>query len=129
MLHDTDNEVRVVRAADMSDATAQTTGMVRRAGVEAGTTGATGIWMGHVTALPGMDSGPHHHGESETSVYVVRGQIRFFFGESYARYVDAGPGDFVYIPPHLPHIERNLLGAPAELIAARAPDNIVVNLD
>ena len=120
--------VRVIRAADVSDATAQTAGMVRRLGVDVRGDGTAALWMGHVVAHPGMDSGPHHHGAAETGVYVVRGHIRFFFGEDYQQHVDAGPGDFVHVPAHLPHIERNLTNEPAELVAARAGGNIVVNL-
>ena len=125
----TDGGVRVVRAAEAGEQTAQTPGMTRAAGVDASTTGATRIWMGRVTAPPEMDSGPHHHGESESAVYMVSGRIRLCWGENYEQCHDLGPGDFAFVPPHLPHVERNLSGEPAEFIVARSPDNIVVNLD
>jgi uncharacterized RmlC-like cupin family protein len=122
--------LRVVRAAETTMATAQTTGMTRRTGIDRGTAGAERIWLGSVTGHAGMDSGPHHHGEAETAVYVLSGQMRFYYGEGYREYRDVGPGDFVFIPPFLPHIERNLsTDQAAEVIIARTPDNIVVNLD
>ena len=120
--------VRVVRAADVTDRTAQTIGMGRRTGVGADTAGATRLWMGHTVGAPGMDSGPHHHGESETAAYVVRGRARILWGERYEHHVDVGPGDFLFVPAYLPHIERNLTDEPVEFVVARSPDNIVVNL-
>ena len=85
------------------------------------------MWMGRVTCLPGMNPGPHHHGEAETAAYVVSGRVGVFYGEGSKQYCEAGPGDFLFA--HIPHIEHNPSpGEPAELILARAPDNIVVNL-
>ena len=75
--------LRVVRAAETSTATAQTTGMTRRTGIDAGSAGAERIWLGSVTGHAGLDSGPHHHGEAETAVYVLSGQARFYYGEGY----------------------------------------------
>ncbi len=104
--------------------------MERRAGIDATTVGAKRIWLGHVTALPGMKSDPHHHGDSESAWYVLKGHVRVYYGEDYGDYQDVGPGDFVFVPPYLPHIEANLSQEEAaELIIARAPDNIVVNLE
>ena len=120
--------VRVVRAADVSDRTAQTAGMGRRLGISADTTGASRIWMGHAVGPPGMDTGPHHHGEAETAGYIVRGTARILWGDNFEQYVDVGPGDFVFVPAYLPHIERNVSNAPCEFIIARTPDNTVVNL-
>ena len=123
-------ELRVVRAGETTTATAQTTGMTRRTGIDASTAGAERIWLGSVTGHAGMDSGPHHHGEAETAIYVLSGQVRFYYGEGYREHRDVGPGDFVFIPAFLPHIERNLSpDREAELLIARTPDNIVVNLD
>jgi uncharacterized RmlC-like cupin family protein len=122
------NGVRVVRAPDATDQTGQSTGLVRRMGVGA-PTGAARIWMGVTIGPPGMDSGPHHHGEAETAGYIVRGHCRVLWGEKYEHHVDVGPGDFLFIPPYLPHIEQNRTDEPVELIISRSPDNIVVNLD
>jgi uncharacterized RmlC-like cupin family protein len=119
--------VRVVRAEAATDQTGQTAGIIRRMGVGA-PTGATRIWMGLTVGPPGMDSGPHHHGEAETAGYIVRGHCRILWGERFEQHVDVGPGDFVFIPAYLPHIEQNRSDEPVELIIARSPDNIVVNL-
>jgi uncharacterized RmlC-like cupin family protein len=127
---DRDNEVIAIPADELSDDTAQTEGLPRLAGVSAETTGASSIWMGRPTGEPGMDSGPHHHGEAETAGYVLSGESRIYYGEAYDEYVDLGPGDFVYVPPFLPHVERNRSDTePVEFVTARSPDNIVVNLD
>jgi uncharacterized RmlC-like cupin family protein len=120
--------VRVVRAAEVSDHTAQTAGMGRRVGISADTAGASRIWMGHAVGPPGMDTGPHHHGEAETAGYIVRGTARILWGERFEQYVDVGPGDFIFVPAYLPHIERNVSDEPCEFIIARTPDNIVINL-
>ena len=82
------------------------------------------------TAPPGMRSAPHHHGEAETGVYVISGHCRFYYGEGFSEYQDAGPGDLVFVPPNTPHIEANLSAEePAELIGVRSPSNIVINLE
>lgn len=121
--------VRVVRRSEASDQTSQTPGMARRSGVDAATSGATRIWMGRVTGLPGMDSGPHHHGASETAGYILSGRCRIYYGDGYSQYVDCEPGDFVFVPAYLPHIEVNLSqDEPIEFVTARSPDNTVINL-
>jgi uncharacterized RmlC-like cupin family protein len=124
------NEVRIIRAGEDTDQTAQTAGTVRRTGIDINSTGSKRLWMARASAPPGMRSAPHHHGEAETGVYVLSGHCRFYFGEGFKEYVDAGPGDLVYVPANTPHIEENLSkDEPAEFIGVRSPSNIVVNLD
>ncbi len=108
--------------------TPQTRGMERSPGIDRDTARAKGIWMGHVTCLPNELGPPHHHGEAETAAYVLSGHIRVYFGDDFKEYVDAGPGDYLFVPPHLPHIEGNVTDEPAEAVLTRSPDNIVVNL-
>ncbi len=130
MADETPDEVIAVKADETSDDTAQTEGLPRLAGVSGDTTGAQSLWMGRPTGPPGMDSGPHHHGEAETAGYVMSGETRIYYGEDYDEYVDLEEGDFVYVPPYLPHVERNLSDTePVEFVTARSPGNIVVNLD
>lgn len=120
----------VVRAGDLSDATAQTVGLPRLEGVSPERTGSAGLWMGRVSGPPGMNSGPHHHGEAETGGYVLRGAARIFYGEDYGEVVDIFEGDFIYVPAFVPHIETNLSKTePIEFVTCRFPGNIVVNLD
>src|SRR3954462_5252059 len=110
-------EVRVIHAGQDSDQTAQSPGMTRRSGIDASSTGARRIWMGRATGLPGMKSAPHTHEEAETAVYILSGQCRVYFGEGFKQSADAGPGDFVFVPAHTPHIEVNLSDdEPAEFI-------------
>ncbi len=124
-------EVRVVRPQERDKGTAQTPGMQREAGVAASTVGAEKIWVGHVTMAPGAKSGAHHHGPVESSIYIISGRARFRFGAKLEQSVDAGPGDFVYVPPQAVHQEINLdPNAPIEMIVARdGQENVVVNVD
>lgn len=104
--------------------TAQTDHLPRRTGVD-----APNLWMGRVEGSPGRDSGAHHHGEAETGGYILSGHTRILFGKGFQEYVDLGPGDFVHVPPYVPHIERNLSETePVVFITTRNPANIVVNL-
>ena len=78
---------------------------------------------------PGFRSLPHHHGEPETGAYLLSGRARIYFGENYQNYVEMSEGDFMFVPPHLPHLEANM-STTEELwwLACRSPENIVVNL-
>ena len=122
------NVVQVVHGAQDPSTTTQTRGMIRKPGIDANTVGAGKIWLGHVTCLPNTLGPPHHHGEAETAAFVLSGQVRVYFGENFEEYVDAGPGDFIFVPAHMPHIEGNVTDEPAEAVLSRGPDNIVINL-
>ena len=84
---------------------------------------------GHPTT-PGYRSFPHHHGEAETGGYVLRGHGRIYFGENYSEFIDMKAGDWVFVPPFMPHVEANM-SVTEELVwlTARTPENLVVNLD
>ena len=122
-------EFHVVHGTEDPSTTSQTRGMIRQPGIDSNTAGAQKIWLGKVTCVPNTLGPPHHHGEAETAAYVISGQIRVYFGEDFKEYVDAGPGDFIFVPANTPHIEGNVTDEPAEAILSRGPDNIVVNLD
>ena len=122
------NVVQVVHGTQDPNTTSQTRGMIRRPGIDANTVGAGKIWLGHVTCLPNTLGPPHHHGEAETAAFVLSGHVRVYFGENFEEYVDAGPGDFIFVPAHMPHIEGNVTDEPAEAVLSRGPDNIVINL-
>ena len=68
--------------------------------------------MGLVTAAPNDYGQPHHHGEAETAAYVISGRVRVYYGENFEEVVEAGPGDFLFVPPHTPHIEANPFDEP-----------------
>ena len=122
-------ELKVVRAADLSGDTTQTLNAVRRAGVSPKNTDSTGLWLGKVHTAPGHVSEAHHHGDAETAGYVLQGRAFILYGEDYQERVELEAGDFIFVPPHVPHIEGNASDT-EELIwmTARTPDNIVINL-
>jgi uncharacterized RmlC-like cupin family protein len=123
--------LRVVHPSDRDRSTAQTPGMQREAGVAATTVGAEKLWVGHVTMAPGAKSGAHHHGPVESAIYIISGRARFRFGERLEQVVEAGPGDFIFVPPQAVHQEINAdADAPIEMIVSRnGQENIVVNVD
>jgi uncharacterized RmlC-like cupin family protein len=94
--------------------------MSRLAAIAADTVGSKNLWVGRVTLDPGARSGAHHHGDCESVVCVTAGRIRFRFGEGLENSFEAGPGDFIYIPPRLVHQELNLSdGEPIDSIVVR----------
>lgn len=125
-------QVQVIRAAELSADTSQSEGMRRRAAVSGELVGSSSLWMGETRVAPRTASQPHHHGRSETGIYVVSGTPTFSFRDGQGGLVrlETAPGDWVYVPPHVPHIEEN----PSEdteavvVIARTTQEAIVVNL-
>jgi uncharacterized RmlC-like cupin family protein len=121
--------VDVIHPGDRDLGTAQTPGMTREAAICASTTGARGLWMGFATNEAGAKSGVHHHGDSESGIYLLTGRLRFRFGDRLEHVVDAGPGDFVFVPPNEVHLEENLEPHETTFIVARnTADAIVVEV-
>ena len=108
-----EDEIRVIRSDELEDAD-PTPGMHRQRAFEAGR-----LWAGQVTTEPGATSGWHHHGEHETSLYVVDGAMRLEFGPGGGDVVEAGPGDFVHVPAYVVHRESNPTDRPARAVIAR----------
>jgi uncharacterized RmlC-like cupin family protein len=79
-----------------------------------------GLWSGFVRTEPGVASGWHHHGDHDTSVYVVEGHVRIEFGPGGAHAADAGPGDFVHIPKYVVHREVNAGSTTSQEIITRS---------
>jgi uncharacterized RmlC-like cupin family protein len=126
------SELRKVSPEDATNDTAQTYGMVRRAGVCESTVGASKIWMGETHMAPGVVSGAHHHGENETSIYVLSGNPVFIYVvDGVEQRIETKPGDYVYVPPFVPHIESNEQGKDEAvvIIARSSQEAIVENLD
>ncbi|OBF49587.1 cupin [Mycobacterium sp. 852002-53434_SCH5985345] len=125
------NRVHHVRASDITSDTAQSEGLRRFAALSGASVGAEKLWMGETHAMPSTVSSNHHHGDSETAIYVRSGHPEFVFhdGAQEVR-ISTSPGDYVFIPPHLPHREENPdPDAPAEVVIARSTQEaIVVNL-
>jgi len=119
--------IKVIRPSDRDCNTAQTTGMVREAGVSQETAGATTIWSGFVSTPPGVSSGVHHHGDCETAIYVVSGNVRFYWGDRLQFQDDVKAGDFLFVPPNEVHLEQNLSDSePVEFIVSRGCSGILV---
>jgi len=93
--------------------------------------GAQKLWAGTVVVHPNAKTGPHHHGELETVIYIVRGRARFRWGDNLEFVDEAGPGDFVYVVPFAPHQELNArTDMPVEAVIVRSgQEPVVVNLD
>ena len=104
--------------------------MRREAGISAALSGSQGLWMGTAVNDAGAKSGVHHHGQNESGIYILRGRVRFRWGEQLEHVVDTEPGDFVFVPPYEVHMEENLdPESEAELLLARnSQEQIVVNV-
>ncbi len=123
--------VRIVRAGEFDPNTPQTPGMQRLAAVTTASTGAKGLWAGTVTIDAKAKTGAHHHGGLESVIYVVRGVARLRWGDRLEFVAEAEAGDFIYVPPYVPHQEIN---ASDELqlhcvLARSGQQGLVVNLD
>ena len=123
--------IRIVRANELDSNTPQTPRMTRAAAITNACAGATKIWAGTVVVQPQAKTGAHHHGELETVLYIVRGRARFRWGDRLEFVAEAGPGDFIYVPPYVPHQEINSKSdEPVEAVVVRSgQEPIVVNLD
>jgi uncharacterized RmlC-like cupin family protein len=101
-----DDELRVIRAPDRVPDVASGA-MRREAAVSEGLVGAKKLWVGYVELDAGMVSAVHHHGEAESVIYLISGAARFLSGPSLDQVHNAGGGDFVWVPPHVIHVEMN----------------------
>jgi uncharacterized RmlC-like cupin family protein len=125
------HRVHHITASDIDPDTAQTAGMRRFAALSGRSVGAEKLWMGETHVAPATVSVNHHHGESETAIYVRSGHPEFVFHDGVGEVrIATGPGDYVFVPPYLPHREENPdPGTPAEIVIARSTQEaIVVNL-
>ncbi|MEU5993465.1 cupin domain-containing protein [Spirillospora sp. NPDC047418] len=123
--------VHIIRAGALSGKTPQTSGLQRFEAVSARRLGSRDLWMGLSILPPGGRTGVHHHGESETALYVLSGVGRWWVGDTLGEAREAHPGDFVYIKPNVVHWEENASDTePVRMIVARTTqDAIVVNLE
>ena len=123
--------VCVVPGGSLDASTAQTPGMDRRAAINFARVGAQKLWAGTVTIHANAKTGAHHHGPLESVIYVLKGKARMRWGEKLEFVAEAGPGDFIYVPPFVPHQEIN--ASPDEIlecVLVRSDgEAVVVNLD
>ena len=122
-------KVILVKRDQRFNETTQTSNMIRHGGVGKETCESTGLWVGVGSSPPGP-RGPHHHGDAESAIYVLKGNIRMYFGDNLDQFVDASDGDFLYVPPNTVHIEENVSeNEMVELIVARnTTESLVFNV-
>jgi uncharacterized RmlC-like cupin family protein len=123
--------VRVIPKDSLDTNTAQTPGMDRAAAINFARVGAQKIWAGTVNIRANAKTGAHHHGALESVIYVVRGRARMRWGTRLEYIAEAGPGDFIYVPPYVPHQEINASSDETlECVLVRSDNEaVVVNLD
>jgi uncharacterized RmlC-like cupin family protein len=129
--HWRDHGVRVIPADQLDPNTAQTPGMNRAAAINFARVGAERLWAGTVHIHANAKTGAHHHGPVESVIYVVKGRARMRWGEALEYVAEAGAGDFIYVPPFVPHQEIN--ASPDEVLECvlvrSGGEAVVVNLD
>jgi uncharacterized RmlC-like cupin family protein len=123
--------VQVIPQSALDPNTAQTPGMDRKAAITFARTGAQKLWAGTVTIHAGAKTGAHHHGPLESVIYVVSGRARMRWGEQLEFVAEAGPGDFIFVPPYVPHQEINAnAGDDLHCVLVRSDgEAIAINLD
>jgi len=123
--------IRIVRGGELDSNTPQTPGMSRAAAITHARTGAEKLWAGTVVVDPAAKTTAHHHGHVETVLYIVKGHALFRWGDHLEFSEEAHPGDFIYVPPYVPHQEMNArLDEPVEAVVVRSgQEPVVVNLD
>ena len=125
-----DGGVRIVHGDQLDSNTPQTPGMTRAAAINRVMAGANRLWAGTVSVDPNAKTAPHHHGELESIIYIVSGRARMRWGEGLEFFAEAGPGDFIFVPPFVPHQEIN--ASPSEpltcVVVRSDQEPIVVNL-
>jgi uncharacterized RmlC-like cupin family protein len=123
--------VRVVPGDGLDPNTPQTPGMERKAAINYARVGAQKLWAGTVTIHPNARTGAHHHGPLESVIFVVKGRARMRWGDKLEFTAEAAAGDFIYVPPFVPHQEINASpDEPLECVLVRSDgEAVVVNLD
>jgi uncharacterized RmlC-like cupin family protein len=122
--------LRHIKGAELTGDTGQTSGMTRLEAISGKAVGAERLWMGRTHVAPSTASADHHHGDTETAIYVVSGHPVFVFaeGEREVR-LEANPGDYIFVPPFTPHREENPGTEEAVVVIARSSQEaVVVNL-
>jgi uncharacterized RmlC-like cupin family protein len=123
--------VKVIPGESLDPNTPQSPGMSRAAAINSARVGAQKIWAGTVSILANAKTGAHHHGALESVIYVVRGRARMRWGDRLEYVAEAGPGDFIFVPPYVPHQEINASGDETlECVLVRSDNEaVVVNLE
>ena len=125
------NGIRVIKGDQLDTNTPQTPGMNRAAAINLARVGAQKIWAGTVNIHANAKTGAHHHGALESVIYVLRGKARMRWGEKLEYVAEAEAGDFIFVPPYVPHQEINAsTDETLECVLVRSDNEaVVVNLD
>jgi uncharacterized RmlC-like cupin family protein len=108
---------RVIRAAESY---VGQQGLTYTPGVSAETAGATGLWLGSVPLRPGARTKAHTHEQHESAFYMVSGEeVELWTGDQVQHREGAHAGDYLYIPPGVPHVAVNRSATPALFVGAR----------
>ena len=123
--------VQIIPGHSLDSNPPQTPGMERKAAINYARVGAQKIWAGTVRIKADAKTGAHHHGELESVIYVIKGRARMRWGEHLEFVAEAGPGDFIFVPPFVPHQEINAsTDETLECVVVRSDNEaVVVNLD
>jgi uncharacterized RmlC-like cupin family protein len=123
--------VKVIPGDQLDPNTAQTPGMDRAVAINLARVGAQKIWAGTVKIHANAKTGAHHHGHLESVIYVLKGRARMRWGDHLEYVAEAGPGDFIFVPPYVPHQEINAsTDETLECVLVRSDNEaVVVNLD
>ena len=123
--------VRVIPGDRLDPNTAQTPGMNRATAIDRARVGAQKLWAGTVHIHANAKTSPHHHGPLESVIYIVSGRARMRWGERLEYVAEAGPGDFIFVPPYVPHQEINASSDEVlSCVLVRSDSEaVVVNLD
>lgn len=123
-------EVRVIKPLQLDDHTPQTTGIRRLAAISNILVGSEALWAGVMLAEPDRASSVHHHGPLETVVFVLSGRSKVRWGSRLEHEVDLEPGDFLFVPPYVPHQEINPLPDQATqwIVVRSGGEAVLVNL-
>ena len=123
--------VKIIPGDRLDTNTPQTPGMTRSVAINRAMAGANKLWAGTVNIHPNAKTAPHHHGKLESIIYIVRGKARMRWGGKLEFIAEAGPGDFIFVPPFVPHQEINANpNEPLTCVVVRSDQEpVVVNLD
>src|SRR6202012_2078241 len=123
--------VRVIPGNQLDPNVPSTPGMDRKAAINFARVGAQKLWAGTVTIKPDAKTGAHHHGHLESIIYVVKGKARMRWGVHLEFTAEANPGNFIFVPPYVPHQEIN--ASPDEVlecVLVRSDgEAVAINLD
>ena len=125
------NGIKVISGDHLDTNTPQTPGMNRAAAINHATAGANKLWAGSVEIHANAKTGVHHHGALESIIYIISGRARMRWGEQLEYVCEAGPGDFIFVPPYVPHQEINACeNESLHCVLVRSDqDAVVVNLN